>query len=282
MAMPYKDPAKRREYHRAYEGKHREAINAYQRKWRQNHLEEKRAKERAYYQAHKEELVAKVREFRARKKAEKDEFAASVAAESEERNDEMGLKTKKCPLCKSAASAKLKGVVYLAGCLNKKCRKWIDGDESETGATMGGAIGNWNKWVDEELERQDAENDPPQDGPDDDWVNLGEVPVDESPKDESEPDDPEAPDGEESGGEEGDGEEAGEDDGETFARFWLELDGTWYWLEGREDEDSPCEGCAFCLAFGRRTFCAAESSEDFSEASELCKRLEGVWKKNEE
>ena len=320
------NPEKAAEKARRWREKHRDHYNAYQRSWRQANLEEQREKQRAYYhehkeelrakrstaeqlekrrayyQAHKEEMAAKARAFRAKKKAEKEKLAA-VAAAAEERSDEMGLKTEKCPLCKSAASAKLKGVVYLAGCLNKKCRKWIDGDESETGATMAGAIGNWNKWVEEELkaiaaeeeadriaaelEKQDAENGPPApEDPDEDLdVDLpedeGEPDEPEEPEEQEEPEEPEEPedDGEPESGE---GEEAGEDDEETFARFWLELDGTWYWLDGREDEDSPCDGCAFCLAFGRRTFCAAASSEDFSEASELCKRLEGVWKKNEE
>jgi cobalamin biosynthesis protein CobT len=306
LAWYKRNPEKAKELHRRWYEKNKERIREYNRKRRAEHpmTPEQKARQAEYKKAWKERQ-------KAAKEAAKNgqAVAAAVAAAVEERSDEMGLKVEKCPLCQSAASAKLKGVVYLAGCLNKKCRKWIDGDESETGATMAGAIGNWNKWVEEErraqeaeeeaeriaaeLEKQDAENgQPAPEDPDEDLdADLpGELPEDapdDLPEDEGEsdePDEPEEPEEPEDGGEpeSGEGEEDGEDDGETFARFWLELDGTWYWMDGREDEDSPCEGCAFCLAFGRRTFCAAASSEDFSEASELCKRLEGVWKKNEE
>ena len=75
--------------------------------------------------------------------------------------------------------------------------------------------------------------------------------------------------------------EAAEENGETFARFWLELDGEWYWLAAQEDGEELCSGCEFRFEFGRRTMCAAAASEDFSMACELCKRLEGVWQKGE-
>ena len=86
-----------------------------------------------------------------------------------------------------------------------------------------------------------------------------------------------ADDGEESSSEEEEAE-GEEDDEELCARFWLELDGVWYWLK----DGDGCDGCAFCLAFGRRTFCAAQASDDFAEAAELCKRLDGVWQKNDD
>lgn len=73
--------------------------------------------------------------------------------------------------------------------------------------------------------------------------------------------------------------EAAEEDGETFARFELVLDGVRYWLETGAD---GCDGCAFCLTFGKRQVCAAESSEDFKAARVLCGELEGQWREAEE
>lgn len=99
---------------------------------------------------------------------------------------------------------------------------------------------------------------------------------------EAEGGDAEPPDQPEEDEEDGkDGEDGGGDEDEPFARFWLELDGKWYFLAAAEDEADGCAGCAFCLEFGRRKVCAASSSEDLREAGELCKRLSGVWVEGE-
>ena len=47
-------------------------------------------------------------------------------------------------------------------------------------------------------------------------------------------------------------------------------------------DEEGCDGCAFCMAFGRRQVCAAESSEDFNAARVLCGEMQGQWREAEE
>ena len=293
----------------------------------------------------------------------------------------MAVKTASCPLCKSAGGAKVKGQVCLSGCTNKKCRKWIDGDESFVSTTLSGAIEEWNKWREEELaaqkeaeecERMEAELEaqggyemPPEDAGGDDGGDGGKEAGEEAAEttgtnetagtkeaDEAEEaggegaaeeasgkrgysfitdeeveqwvrwraegmsvnkiaqkaqrsyrmvsdrlkahdaasgEDGEVPQETDGGGEdekeepeemkENEEPEAAEEDGETFAQFELVLDGVRYIMVPDED---GCDGCAFCMAFGKRQVCAAESSEDFKAARVLCGELEGQWREAEE
>lgn len=281
-------PERRNAIHRAYVERNRDAINAYQREWRAAHLEDQRAKQRAYYQEHKEEFQAKRRtdEQRAKRRAyylaHREEMAAKQRAlralkkekKAREEKVEMAVELEKCPECGSAGAAKVQGQIYLAGCSKSKCEHWVSGENSETGATVAEAVERWNEFAREERAAREAEAHA---------AEEEEAAADETRQDAASPEDagePPAPPEEEEDDEDEDEEEDGDEEAaEASSRFWLELDGTWYWLEAGCER---CEGCAFRLAFGKREICAAASSEDFAAAATLCETLGGVWRENDD
>ena len=295
--MPYKDPEKARknalEYYYRNRERNREKQNAASLSWYHRNKERVLAQKKEWYYANHERALE---ESRARKQAAKERKRAAKAAELEERSVEMGLKINRCPLCKSAGAAKVKGSAYLAGCSRQKCRKWVGGDEAVTGTTMDAAIGGWNKWTEEELAEQEevkrleaemaaevGEGEAPVEVEDldDEGAPDGEVPDEEGAGDDGDGGDEDGGNdaGDEDGGNDaGDAEAAGEE-GEAYAQFELVLDGVRYIMVPDEE---GCDGCAFCMAFGRRQVCAAESSEDFNAARVLCGEMQGQWREAEE
>jgi len=274
--MPYKDPEKRKALARVRAKRWRETRRA----------DREKALEDASL----------------RKVALQEKKRAWNAAELEERSIEMGLQINRCPRCKSAGAAKVKGSAYLAGCSRQKCEKWVGGDEAVTGTTMAAAIEGWNKWTEEEMAEQEearrleaemaaevGEEDAPVEVGDLDEEGAldGEPPDEDEDLDEGDDDGDEGGAGDEDGGdedagddepEEGGDEDAGEE-GEAYAQFELVLDGVRYIMVPDEE---GCDGCAFCMAVGRRQVCASESSEDFKAARTLCGELQGQWREAEE
>ncbi len=184
----------------------------------------------------------------------------------------MAVELEKCPECGSAGAAKVQGRICLAGCSQPKCKHWVSGENSETGATVAEAVERWNEFAREERVAREAEaqaaeeEEAAADGPRQDAA---------SPEDEGEP--PAPPEEEEAAGEEP-AEGQAEEEAEDGVRLWLEVDGTWLWLD-REGEG--CEGCAFRAGFGRRTVCLAAAEEDLAAARQLCGEPGGVWREQE-
>lgn len=91
------------------------------------------------------------------------------------------------------------------------------------------------------------------------------------------PDPEETPQPKETPAEEDDaGEEDAEGDAERYASFELVLDGIRYVCTPGEE---GCDGCAFCLSFGKRAICAVQNEDDVSAARTLCGDLQGQWHK---
>ena len=293
--------AKARERAAAWREKNRERYRGYLKEWYGEHREEVLERNRERYQQNREKELAKRAAYREanREKINAQKRALYAKKKQQQKNLEgemimmEGVELERCPRCGSETGVKVQGRLYVAGCTKMRCRNWLGKQDATTGETAEAAAAGWNELAREqrvelgeqakggegekvkssEVEKvKSSEDSEYSDSSDLSTVQPFNPPAEEVVEAEEEA----AAEEEEVAEEEAAAEE---EDGERSARFWLELDGKWYWLE---EGVEGCEGCAFNLAFGQRSLCGAVASEDFAHAATLCKAAEGVWRDNSE
>lgn len=299
------DKEKARARAKNWREEHREQYRAYLKAWYEAHREEVREKSRERYRKKQEEMKAKHAAYREanREKIRAQKRALYAKKKQQQKNLEgemimmEGVELERCPRCGSEAGMKVQGRLYVAGCTKIRCRNWLGKQDAPAGETAEAAAAGWNELARDQraelgeqakgTEVEKLKGSEVEKLTNSEFFNLstpsaGEPTAlrqgrTETPRQDCDTD--------ETSGEEEAAENAGEEaaaeeeDGERSARFWLELDGKWYWLE---EGVEGCEGCAFNLAFGKRSLCGAVASEDFAHAATLCKAADGVWRDNSE
>lgn len=282
--MPYKDQEKKREAKRAWYAANRERVRKKKHEWYLANKERCLANHKRWAEENKERLAA----YRREKYAEKNgkNVKKSQMKKTEEKQMQVIAKMETCPKCGSPGALKVSGMYYLAGCSKPGCKYFVGRDPesgfASSGTTAAAAVEGWNELA-RELREELGEKAVPAPAAAEEEAGAADEPAVPTDQDEAAEAGESSELGEEAVEEEAEAaeeeESAEEEDGERSARFWLKLDGKWYFLdEGCEG----CKGCAFNLAFGKRSLCGAVASEDFAHAATLCKAAEGVWRDNSE
>ena len=297
------DKEKTRARAKTWREENREQYRAYLKAWYEAHREEVREKARERYRKKQAEMKAKHAAYREanREKIRAQKRALYAKKKQQQKNLEgemimmEGVELERCPRCGSEAGVKVQGRLYVAGCTKTRCRNWLGKQDATTGETAEAAAAGWNELARDQREElgeqakgteveklKGTEGEKVKGSADSEYSDSSDLstvqPFNPPEEEVAEVEEEAAAEEEAVAEEEG---EAEEEDGERSARFWLELDGKWYWLE---EGVEGCEGCAFRLAFGNRVICAAacKTGEDFAHASTLCKAAEGVWRDNSE
>jgi len=262
--MAYKDQAKRRAKEKEYRETHKEERAAVAKRWREKNKEKYREYMRRYRDTHREKVRQLYRDWYDRNKRK--------ARTAEDGTMEL----EKCPKCNSDGVVRPVSTGFAPGCSSRTCGLWVEKQKGRTFGTEDAAALAWNAFVQEAregVEEEKAEEERIESAIPAEWDAGGPKAQEEEEEAERKAAEEEAADDDE------EPEETPEEDTELYARFWLEMDGVWYWLD--RDGGEGCDGCAFRLAFGRRTICGAETSEDCAMAAKLCKELGGQWKEGE-